>query len=107
MREPASIKDLLATSHRKTSSGSRWGSAFPRTTILHLNVRPIEGVKWSTIQVQESTIYPQSALQLNRRLRGRGAHFWSTIYLQSTPIKAGHQGSVLINRGSLIRSLRW
>jgi hypothetical protein len=24
------------------------------------------------------------ALQLNRRLRGRGAHFWSTIYLQST-----------------------
>ncbi len=32
----------------------------------------IEGSKWSTI-------YLQFVLQLNRRLRGRGAHFWSTI----------------------------
>ena len=68
------------------------GSALPRTTILHLNVRPIEGVKWSTIQVQKSTIYLQFALQLNRRLRGRGAHFWSTIYLQSTPLGWEHVG---------------
>ena len=35
--------------------------------------------KWSTIYLQKSTIYLQFALQLNRRLRGRGAHFWSTI----------------------------
>jgi len=40
--------------------------------------------QWSTIQVQESTSYLQSALQLTRRLRGRGAHFRSTIYLQLT-----------------------
>ena len=53
------------------------GSALSRTKILHLNVRPIEGVKWSTIQVQKFTIYLQFALQLNRRLRGRDAHFWS------------------------------
>jgi hypothetical protein len=33
-------------------------------------VRPIEVVKWSTIQVQKSRIYLQFALQLNRRLRG-------------------------------------
>src|SRR5580692_6996969 len=67
------------------------GSALPRTTIfVHLNVRSIEGFKWSTIQVQKSTIYLQFALQLNRRLRGRDAHFWSTIYLQSTP--ADHSG---------------
>jgi len=29
-------------------------SAFPRTTILHLNARPIEGVKWSQIPVQKT-----------------------------------------------------
>ena len=52
---------------------------------LHFNRRPNEGSKWSTIYVQKSTLYLQFALQLNRRLRGRGAHFWSTIYLQSTP----------------------
>ena len=51
---------------------------------LHFNRRPNEGSKWSTIYLQKSTIYLQFALQLNRRLRGRGAHFWSTIYLQST-----------------------
>ena len=53
---------------------------------LHFNRRPNEGSKWSTIYVQKSTLYLQFALQLNRRLRGRGAHFWSTIYLQSTAI---------------------
>jgi len=60
------------------------GSALPRTMFLHFNRRPNEGSKWSTIYLQKSTIYLQFALQLNRRLRGRGAHFWSTIYLQST-----------------------
>ena len=55
------------------------GSALPRTTISHLNARPIEGVKWSTIQVQKSTIYLQFGLHLNRRPRGKHAHFWSTI----------------------------
>jgi hypothetical protein len=30
-------------------------------------------------KLQKSTIYLQFALQLNRRLRGREAHFWSTI----------------------------
>src|SRR5271166_195443 len=61
MLQPASIKDRMATLRRHTSSSSDGGgSALPRTTILHLNVRPIEGVKWSTIQVQKSTIYLQS-----------------------------------------------
>ena len=40
-----------------------WGPALLRTTILHLNVRPIEGAKWSTIQVQKSTIYLQSTIK--------------------------------------------
>src|SRR5271166_2678224 len=57
MLQPASIKDRMATLRRHTSSSSDGGgSALPRTTILHLNVRPIEGVKWSTIQVQKSKI---------------------------------------------------
>src|SRR5260370_26472992 len=76
----------MATLRRHTSSSSDCDPPLPRTPILHLNVRPNEGVKWSTIQVQKSTIYLQFALQLNRRLRGRDAHFWSTIYLQSTPV---------------------
>src|SRR5271166_2902040 len=75
MRQPASIEDLLATSHRKTSSSSGWDPLSQERRFWHLNVRPIEVVKWSTIQVQKSTIYLQSALQLNRRLRGRGRPF--------------------------------
>ena len=55
------------------------GSALPRTMFLHFNRRPNEGSKWSTVYLEKSTIYLQFALQLNRRLRGRGAHFWSTI----------------------------
>jgi hypothetical protein len=57
------------TSFHKASSGHLastyifqfgLGSALQRTTILHLNVRPIAGLKWSTIQVQKSTIYLQA-----------------------------------------------
>src|SRR5271165_233845 len=41
-----------------------WRSALPGTTILHL---PIEGVNWSTIEVQKSTIYLQSTLAARSR----------------------------------------
>jgi hypothetical protein len=72
------LEDQIATLCRHASSQFGLGSCLSRTKSLHLNARPIEGVKWSTIQVQKSTIYLQFGLHLNRRLRGREAHFWST-----------------------------
>src|SRR5208283_518594 len=84
MRKPPSIKDLLPTSHRKTTSSSGWDPLSRERCFCILIVDQMKGPNWSTIYLQKSTIYLQFALQINRRLRGRGAHFRSTIYLQST-----------------------
>ena len=72
MREPASIKDLLATSHRKTFPSSGRHPLSQERPFYILIVDQMKGPNGLRF-------YLQFALQLNRRFRGRGAHFWATI----------------------------